>query len=343
LNAALETQVKIYGEEHPETAQTLLGLVSVQGAKGDYAGAEQILQKIIAIYHKQPPEEQTAMKVFSTALINFGDVKWTMGDYSAADSAYSEALSVASQLQNQDRESVADAKAGLGRARYAQGKLDEAVSVLQEAVNDYRSLPRLRVKLPDALNFLAQVLIWKKESQKALSFLQESEAISFEVWGENNGYYPRSLWLRTYALCFMEEYKEAEKTLDKAEAIYNSNFPGDKIIKGNLCDARNLVFTHTGREQQGETFGRQAVELYQSSTNRGSASITLGRLHLGENLIVRKKFDQAEQILLEAYKDASEVQGADHWRTKEVAREIIKLYKSWNKPDSASTYLSKAN
>ena len=341
LNVALETQVKIYGEEHQETAHTLLGLVSVQGAKGDYAGAEKSLQKIIAIYHKQPPKEQTAMKVFITALINVGDVKWVMGDYRAADSAYSEALTVASQLQNQDRESVADAKAGLGRSRYAQGKLEEAVSLLQEAVNDYRSLPRLRVKLPDALNFLAQVLIWKKESDNALSVLQESEAISLEVWGENNGFYPRSLWLRAYALCFKGEYKEAEKTLDKSEAIYNRNFPSDKIIRGNLFDARNLVFTHTGREQQGETFGRQAVELYKSSTNRGSASMTLSRLHLGENLITQKKFDQAEQLLLEAYKDASEIQGADHWRTKEVARELVKLYESRNKPELAENFRAK--
>ena len=96
-----------------------------------------------------------------------------------------------------------------------------------------------------------------------------------------------------------------------------------------------------GLEQQGETFGRHAVEQYQSSSNRGAASLTLARIHLAENLITQKKYDQAEQILLETYKDASEIQGVDHWRTKEVARELVKLYESWNKPDLAENFRAK--
>ena len=54
--------------------------------------------------------------------------------------------------------------------------------------------------------------------------------------------------------------------------------------------------------------------------NRGAPSITLARIQLAENLTAQKKYDEAERVLLEAYKDASEVQGAQHWRSKTAAR-----------------------
>ncbi|HXG91156.1 MAG TPA: serine/threonine-protein kinase [Blastocatellia bacterium] len=338
LNIALETQLKIYGEDSQETAYTLAGLALVQANKGNYAEAERMLQKVIATYRNNPPTEQIHIKVFVGALVDFGDVQWTKGDYNAAESAYNEALTFASHLQGRDRQLITDAKAGLGRGRYAQGRLDEAVSLLGEAADEYRSQPHTQWKLPFALNFLAQVLTWKGEYDHALTVLRESEAVSLEIWGENNFDYPRSLWLEVYAFCFKGDYDKAEKSLNRAEEIYNRNFPDNKVVMANLYDARCLILTRTGRARQGEMSGRQAVELYEGSINRGAASTTLARIHLAENLTAQKKYDEAERILLEAYKDASDVQGAQHWRTKDVARELIKLYELRNRPDLAAQY-----
>lgn len=337
LNAALETQLKLYGENHLETAYTLACLAAAQMSK-DYAGAEKKFLKVLTIYRRQPPTEQTHIRVFISTLTAFGYVNWSMGNYGAADSAFSEALAFASQFQNTDRESVADAKAGLGSTRYAQGRLDEAVSLLREAVSEYRNLPHTRWKLPEALNMLAQALTWKSESDEALTLLHESEDISREVWGDDNGYQARSLWLRVYAECFRGDCAKAEKGLDRSEQIYNRILPENKMFRANIYDARNMILTRTRRAQQGETFGRQSVELYQNSLNRGAASITLARINLAESLTVQKKYDEAERVLLEAYKDASEVQGAQHWRTKHTARELVKLYETLQKPDLAAKY-----
>jgi serine/threonine protein kinase/tetratricopeptide (TPR) repeat protein len=338
LNAALETQIKLYGENHQEVAYTLAGLAELQGGKGDYAAAEKSLEKVVAIYRSHQPTEQVHIKAFAGALDTLGDLHWTRGNFGAAESAYGESLALASRLQSADRELAADAKRGLGTTLYAQGRLDESASLLREAVGEYRSLPGARLKLPYALNSLAQVLIWKNEFDEALTDLRESEKIALEVWGESNGDYPRSLWLEVYALCFKGDCAAAAKPLDKAEEVYNRNFPDNKAAKGNLYDARNLILTRTGRAPEGERFGRQAVEFYQSSMERGAPSITLARIHLGESLTAQKKYDEAERVLLEAYKDASEVQGAQHWRTKTAASALVKFYEACNKPDLAAKY-----
>lgn len=332
LNAALDTHLKIYGENHQETAYTLSGMASLQYWKGDITAAEKTLEKVIAIYRSQPPTEQVHIRVFVAALVLLGDYYWTRGDYKAAESAYSEGLDFASQLQGRDRKFVADSKVNLGSNRFAQGRLDEATTLLREAITEYRILPHTPYELPTALNFLGQVLIWKNEFDEALTVLRESETISLEVLGENNYSYARSLWLQVYALCFKGDCAAAEKPLNKTEEVSNRYFPDNKAIKGNNCDARNIFLTRTGRAAQGETFGRQSVELYQTSTSRGSNSITLARMHLAESLTAQKKYQEAERVLQEAYKDASEMQGAEHWRTKDVEKQLSALYKIWKKP-----------
>jgi eukaryotic-like serine/threonine-protein kinase len=338
LNAALETKLKLYGENSQETALTYAALAVVSEAKGDFAATANFLEKTLAIYRRQPPTEQIHIKIFAGTLSTLGDVYWTKGDFAAAEGAYNESLSLAAQVENQKNELVANAKRGLGITRYAQGRLDEAAALLREAVSEYRTLPHLRWKLPDALNFLAQTLTWKnasgnsQELDEALKYLKESEATSVEVWGENNFWYPRSLWLEVYALCFKGECAAAEKSLDKAEELNNRYFPDNKITRANILDARNLIFTRTGRVAEGETCGRQSVALYQSDLPRGAPSITLAQIHLAQNLTAQKKYEEAERILTETYQNAREVQGAEHWRTKEVEGQLTELHKVWRKP-----------
>ena len=72
--------------------------------------------------------------------------------------------------------------------------------------------------------------------------------------------------------------------------------------------------------------------------NRGSPSITLARIHLAESLTAQRKYGEAEMVLQAAYKDANEVQGAQHWRTKLAASELVKFYDAWGKPELAANY-----
>lgn len=128
--------------------------------------------------------------------------------------------------------------------------------------------------------------------------------------------------------------------MNKAEGVYERYFPDNSVTKANIRDVRNMIITRSGRAPQGEAFGRQSVELYQTSLVRGSPSITLARIHLAESLIAQKKYDEAETILLEAYKDASEVQGSQHWRTKDVAKHLVSLYEILGKKELAEQYVS---
>jgi serine/threonine protein kinase/Tfp pilus assembly protein PilF len=338
LNAALEAELKIYGEDHLETARTLGGLSGVAWIKGDRVGAEKYLQRAIAIYRSRQEKGEVDVKSMASALSYYGDVLWSKGDYKAAEPAYRESVALASQLRGSDRELLASVKTGLGSNRYAQGRLDEAESLMREAVSEYRNQPQARLALAATLNPLAQVLMWEKKYDEALAAVRESESITGPLLGEDNYYFARSLFFEAYTLALKGEYAEAERVADKLEGILNRSFPDDKISKANLYDTRAIILTRSGRAAQGEKFGRLATEMYQSSMLRGANSITIARLHWAESLTAQKKYEEAEKILLEAYKDASEVQGTQHWRAKEAAHELAKLYEAWNRPNEAARY-----
>ena len=64
----------------------------------------------------------------------------------------------------------------------------------------------------------------------------------------------------------------------------------------------------------------------------------MARMHLAENLIAQQKHAEAEQILVQAYTDASEANGPDHWRTRGVADVLSNLYKITGRPELAAKY-----
>lgn len=335
LTAALERQREIYGENHRETAHSLYGLAVVREAQGDYPAAEEKLRRAIEIYRAAAPSETVHVRIFVSSLTTLGNILWSKGEYAAAEPFYKEALTAAVSLAGDGGELVADAKTGLGINLYAFGKLDEAAATLREAIGEYRNLPHARWKLPVALNHLGQVRLWQNRFDEALAVLGESAAIGFEMRGEDDYDYARSLWLRIYALCFKGECAAAREDLEKIENFANRYYPTNKIIAANNADARGVFLTRAGRLTEGEKFGRRAIEIYQTALTRGSNSVTLARMNLADNLILQKKFAEARAVLNEAHRDVSQMQGAEHWRAKQVAERLARLAEKSGSAESA--------
>ena len=339
LNPALAEQLRLYGEVNAETGRTILALGNALNVKGDYDAAAVTTRRAIAVFRSLRAEgTPDAENQLAKSLLLYGDVMWTKGDYAASETAYAECLSVAALPQVNDPDLAASARSGVGYVRYAQGRHAESADLLREVVAAYRASPRARWRLCAALNFLGQVLTYQGKYEEALAVLDEGEALSREQWGENSFDFARSLLIRAYALCFKGDYAGAGRTLGRVEELVARNFPGDKVTQANVHDVRGMILTRTGRAREGEAEARRATELYQSLMVRGANGITLARMHWAESLSAQRRYEEAERLLLDAYRDASQVQGAGHLRTRQVARELVRLYEAWGKPEEAARF-----
>lgn len=86
-----------------------------------------------------------------------------------------------------------------------------------------------------------------------------------------------------------------------------------------------MILTRSGRPEEAEAFAMKATQLYQSFLTRGANGITLARMHLAESLTAQRKYEEAEQVLGEALRDASETQGRNHLRTQQVEKQLTAL------------------
>jgi eukaryotic-like serine/threonine-protein kinase len=322
LSEALKLDLNLYGESSQETAFTLSSLAGLYSLKGDYPRAQGLLERAVVTYKAYPPTDPLHAKAYVSALNISGAVHWTLGDFPKAEQAYSESFGVASSPTVGDRQLAAGAQAGLGLTRYAQGRLDESVSLLKQAIEQYRSIPTARFDLPDALNALGQALTWKGEYVEAVNTLRESEQLSLEIYGEPGLSFPRALWLEVYALCFSGKCKEAAAPLEKADELYARYLPDNKVYRANIYNARCIYLTRTGQPELAEVFGRKAVESYSQSQLPGAPSLTLARIDLADSLIAQNKAAEAEQLLNEAVTEARAGQGTEHWRTKYAEQKL---------------------
>ena len=337
LNQALETQLKLYGEQHVETARTLVELATALALKGDYAGAEREGRRALATFRARPELGDAHPDVFAGTLSLMGDALFSRGDVAGAEAMYRECVQLTPKLRNSP-EAVGSAKRGLGLAYYSRGQLEEASAVLRESATEFRKLPYARWRLAEVLDHLGLVLAHLGNFDEALTALREAEEIARPLLGEDSVILLRSLQMQAFANCLKGDFAAAEETLTRAEAGYRRAFPDDKVNAAGLADIRGLLLTRTGRLEGGERFARAATEAYQSTMPRGANGITLARIHWSENLVAQKRFDEAERLLLDAYRDAAEVQGAKHLRARQAAESLARLYKQTNRTDDAERY-----
>jgi hypothetical protein len=78
LGAALEAQLALYGEEHPETARTLAALARAEATEGDYDAAAEAARRSVAAYRALRAEGRAGDDgEMAEVLAVYGDILWT--------------------------------------------------------------------------------------------------------------------------------------------------------------------------------------------------------------------------------------------------------------------------
>jgi serine/threonine protein kinase len=133
----LKMQREIFGERHPQVADTLINLGAIQFQLGRYADSERYYRQALEIveewYGNQHPDTADAMTFVGQALTN-----QKRFDEAADMLKQSRAILVSTYGPMHQRVAFADNE--LGNVALRQGKLDDAEGDFQEALNIYRTV-----------------------------------------------------------------------------------------------------------------------------------------------------------------------------------------------------------
>ncbi|RMG53269.1 MAG: hypothetical protein D6723_07390 [Acidobacteria bacterium] len=338
LRAALKLHRDIYGDEHPETAQSLFALGYFLWLKGAPAEAEGVLKKYLEISRRSAGDQSREV---ADALLQLGLVMNQKGDLAAAESFYREALTRYRKLLGEEDKHVAYALNNLAVLKSYQGDLDAAEKLYRRVIAIQRKLPADRenqINLATNLQNLGATLKTKGRYAEAEPLLREALDLRRRLLGENHP------WIATAQIHWGDllyrrgRYAEAEREIRAALRLQRETLPEGHIDLARALVVLGQILTSKGEPEAGEPYLREALAIRKKGLARGHVLISLAEGALGQCLMAQGRYAEAEPLLVQSYDEIHTSQGDRDPRTAEALNRLVVLYDAWRKPQRAAQY-----
>jgi serine/threonine-protein kinase len=130
LEEALESQVEVYGREHPRTPEILTQLGHVRREQGRHAESEVLYRRALELHTQLYGRESAGG---ASGLWNTGQALWLQGDSEGAVQAFEEALAIRRRVFDPDHHWVSASVVRLGMLLSEAERWEEALPYLEEA------------------------------------------------------------------------------------------------------------------------------------------------------------------------------------------------------------------
>ncbi|MBI3949256.1 MAG: serine/threonine protein kinase [Acidobacteria bacterium] len=336
IRAAADMHRQLFGEEHAETARSLVYLGQVLRSKGDLAGSESLYRRALAVQRKVLPKPHADLV---ETLYFLGEVLNQKPDATAAEPFLREALEHSRQLFGNEHEMVAKTLMSLGMARQFQADLDEAESLFQESVWVFRKLPGRRpYEMGNALILLGDQYMAKGDFAAAEPLLREGVDFFGDYFGESHPIYAGALTYLGRLYNRKGDYMRAEPLARTALKIHRQTTPEGSLLLVRALSILGTSLTMTGRAAEGESYLCEAIGIQRNALSEYSWAIACTESDLAECLTVQQRYTEAESLLSQCYPGIKSGLGESHHRTKEALQRLVTLYEKWGKPDQAAKY-----
>lgn len=211
FESAFEIRRKLWGEEHPEVAESLDDLAELAQYRGEFEKAETLGREALAMRRRLLGEEHPDV---ATSLNTLALVLSKRGDYPAAEELHREALTMRRRLLGEEHREVARSLNNLAVMLEKKGDVDTAERLYREALAMRRNLlGREHPTVAISLSNLARLLKGKGELAAAEELFREALAIRRRLLGDEHPDLAKSLNALALVL-------QIRGDLDAAEPLY---------------------------------------------------------------------------------------------------------------------------
>ncbi len=337
--AALVLVRRLRGADGPATAAVEFALGDILANRRQITEAEALLQHALAVLRRQSPPDHAAL---ANTLATLGYTLYSEPQRNAeAGALVNEALSQA-RLAWGER----DPKYLLVLGKLAAievGRRDWAAGAAA-----YRQLLTLQdLIVPGSVDSLATqanlcICLFNEEKLDPMVIaLNRLEADTRRLVGENSVYFAAATTLRGLLGFARGEYEASIPFLQRALSLSSATYAPDNVSIIQCQTTLGLCLTRVGRAADGEPLLRAAYE-HGSKVNRAELAHTIGdvEIALGECLLARGQFAEAEKMLLAGHEDLKTRLGDQNRFTAHAASLLHDLYLAWDKPAQATRFAS---
>jgi serine/threonine-protein kinase len=379
LEKSLVIRREQLGERHPDTAESLLETGRLEFDTGDLEGARRAFRQTLALrrslFGNDDPRVaealddlgrlllevdslETAVALHEQALrirrgafgdrdlrvaesmTNLGEVRFQLGELDSAEALFRRALDIRTEALGPRHVDVAASLQSLATVLEAKADTKGAEETYRRAMDVER-----RVYGEDhpargaAMTNLARVLGGERRYDEAADLLREAVRLE-RLRGEDHPYVAYTLKELGKVLRDRGDTDEAKDVFREALRIYDIAYPegGLYVASARINYARLLL--RTGDAAAAEPILRAGVETYRQGLPQGTIARVRAEESLGACLRALERYEEAEPLLLGAYRDVEAALGGE--RARAAAREIVRLYDAWGRPEQADPYRVRA-
>jgi serine/threonine-protein kinase len=376
LQAALAQRQELFGDDHPDVAETLMTLGLVRNDRGELAEAERFTREALEIVRTRLPPEHPR---FAETLSSLGDVLQSRGDYEEAIRHLEEARRL--QEARDDMDGLMATLRILASTYSYAGEYETSDTI------NRRLLVLVEERLGANHPSYATCLINLASNRRWLGYPKEAEALYREALVINERYHGRqhptvasNLSLIGASLTDQKRYDEARGYLDEAlalrEAVYGpqhslvamtlNQLARNYLAAGDLDAAEashlrelaiyratvgdehpwtatglsNMASIHFRREQWelAESTMREAVAIFAAALKPDHVDVAIARIKLGRLLAHRQRRQEALAELT-AGLTVLAAQASPSMSWIELARkEIAAIYEALGESDRAAEF-----
>jgi len=320
----VQLREKLYGSDHPATADSLNKLAMLYKNMGDYAKAEPLYQRALAIREKAlGPDHPTT----ADSLNNLAMLYKSMGDYAKAEPLYQRALAIREKALGPDHPATAGSLNNLALLYDAMGDYAKAEPLYQRAL-----AIREKALGPDhpataaSLDNLAVLYGHMGNYAKSEPLYQRALAIREKALGPDHLATADSLANLAVLYGDMGNYAKAEPLCQRVLRIHEKTLGPDHPDTANSLNNLAMLYQIMGDYAKAEPLYQRALAIREKALGLDHPDTALSLDSLAGLYWQMGNYAKAEPLYQRALAIREKALGPDHPKTASTLNNLAGLY-----------------
>jgi eukaryotic-like serine/threonine-protein kinase len=342
LEHALDLERRLWGPEDPRTLDTLTHLGRTAWHEGKLAEAETLLAGALEIERRVlGPEHPDTLFCMN----NLANVYRAQDKSQQAEALYSETLDARRRVLGLDHPDTLISMNNLANVYWSQGKYGQAEALYGQTLEVQRRV--LGPEHPDTvltMGNLADTYTRNGRYPQAVQLFSQTLEVSRRVQGPEH---PRTLAVLADVASMHQRQGEYALAADLAAQVLAGRrraLGADHVDNAPSAPDLALAYVSQGKFVDGERLAREALAFSGGGEPDHWQRFRATSL-LGASLAGRKKYAEAQPLLLEGYQGMLAQQAtrpaSDRYHLDLARRWLVQLYQAWGKPDKAAEWSRK--
>ncbi|MDJ0901224.1 MAG: tetratricopeptide repeat protein [Xenococcus sp. MO_188.B8] len=324
---------KTLGEEHPNTANSLINLANLYSSQGRYKEAEPLFLQGIEIGKKTLGEEHPDIVNAFNKLANLYS---NQKKYEEAEPIYLQAIEIGKKILGEEHPDIANYTNNLANLYGEQERYEEAEPLFLKALEiSKKTLGEEHPNIANRLNNLANLYSSQGRYKEAEPLFLQGIEIGKKTLGEEHPTIANVIISLAILYSKQRRYKKAEPLFLQGIEIGKKTLGEEHPDIATRLNKLAILYSKQRRYKKAEPLFLQGIEIGKKTLGEEHPDIANMLITLAILYSKQKRYEEAEKLFLQGIEIGKKTLGEEHPDVTKMLNEIAILYSKQRRYEEA--------